>query len=240
MAIWIETFLSFFFPFFFFFGFQLGGAVNRQDFKCHLDKDGQYSRAKEYDYPSLAEISRLLQDHKVNLIFAVTEDRREEYELISDLLKEKARVATLADSSSNILEIIESSYHEIVSKLVLRDNSSEPLKLEYFSNCGKEDGESIIVNKAECDGIQEGQVYEFKVVFSMGSCPRNESLWVSKWICQRLSKYSQIFYIFFFSRVKKEKEGEKKKKGGGRSKNKWTVRFYANRSKVDNIYVTFR
>lgn len=168
------------FSLFFFFGFQLGGAVNRQDFKCHLDKDGQYSRAKEYDYPSLAEISRLLQDHKVNLIFAVTEDRREEYELISDLLKEKARVATLADSSSNILEIIESSYHEIVSKLVLRDNSSEPLKLEYFSNCGKEDGESIIVNKAECDGIQEGQVYEFKVVFSMGSCPRNESLWVSK------------------------------------------------------------
>ncbi|XP_046835815.1 integrin beta-nu [Vespa crabro] len=154
---------------------KLGGAVNRQDFKCHLDKNGQYSLAKEYDYPSLAEISRLLQDHKVNLIFAVTEDRREEYELISDLLKEKARVATLAANSSNILEIIESSYHEIISKLVLRDNSTNPLKLEYFSNCGRDD--SPIVNKAECNGIQEGQVYEFKVVFSMESCPRNESLW---------------------------------------------------------------
>lgn len=112
------------------------------------------------------------------MIFAVTEDRREEYELISDLLKEKARVATLAANSSNILEIIESAYHEIVTKLVLRDNSTNPLKMEYFSNCGRDD--VPIVNKAECDGIQEGQVYEFKVVFSMESCPRNESLWVSK------------------------------------------------------------
>lgn len=151
--------------------------MERQDFQCHIDDRGQYSLAKKYDYPSLAEVSRLLHEHKVNLIFAVTEDRRHEYELIVDLLKQQARVATLTHNSSNILEIIKSAYHEIVSKVVLRDNATDPLHLRYLSTCGNETNEKS--NTSECDGIQEGQVYEFKVVISTNECPRNESLWVS-------------------------------------------------------------
>lgn len=151
--------------------------MHRSDFQCHMDELGQYSMAKEYDYPSLSEVARLLQEHKVNVIFAVTEDRRHEYELIADLLKEHGRVATLTRNSSNILEIIESSYHDIVSKVVLRDNSTGPLRLEYFSACGEQAG--LESSTSECDGIQEGQVYEFKVVISVDECPRNESLWVS-------------------------------------------------------------
>lgn len=133
--------------------------------------------AKKYDYPSLAEVSRLLREHKVNLIFAVTEDRRHEYELIASLLKEQARVATLTRNSSNILEIIESAYHEIVSKVVLRDNATGPLHLKYLSTCGGKT--SMESDTSECDGIQEGQVYEFKIIVSVDECPRNESLWVS-------------------------------------------------------------
>lgn len=151
--------------------------MERQDFQCHIDERGQYSLAKRYDYPSLAEVSRLLHERKVNLIFAVTEDRRHEYELIADLLKQQARVATLTRNSSNILEIIESAYHEIVSKVVLRDNATGPLHLRYLSACGS--GTNVESSASECDGIQEGQVYEFKVVVSSGECPRNESLWVS-------------------------------------------------------------
>ncbi|XP_020300729.1 integrin beta-nu-like isoform X2 [Pseudomyrmex gracilis] len=153
---------------------KLGGVVDRPDFRCHIDEYGRYSLAKRYDYPSLAEISRLLRERKFNLIFAVTDDRRHEYELIADLLNEQARVATLTRNSSNILEIIESAYHEIVSKVVLRDNSTNPLRLSYFSTCGKG---MTAVESSECDGIQEGQVYEFKVVVSVSECPRNENLW---------------------------------------------------------------
>ncbi|XP_011864288.1 PREDICTED: integrin beta-nu isoform X1 [Vollenhovia emeryi] len=154
---------------------KLGGVVERQDFQCHLDERGQYSLAKKYDYSSLAEVSRLLHERKVNLIFAVTEDRRHEYELIANLLKQQARVATLTRNSSNILEIIKSAYHEIVSKVVLRDNATDPLHIRYLSACGSE--KSVESNTFECDGIQEGQVYEFKVIVSTGECPRNESLW---------------------------------------------------------------
>ncbi|XP_053982497.1 integrin beta-nu [Hylaeus volcanicus] len=147
---------------------KLGGAVSRQDLKCHLDEQKRYSLATKYDYPSLEEVWRLLQRKKVNLIFAVTEDRRPEYELMAALLEEKAEVATLTSNSSNILEIIENSYYKLISRVVLRDNSSSPLRLEYFSNCGGENA---------CDGVREGRQYDFKLVFSFDKCPRNESLW---------------------------------------------------------------
>lgn len=161
----------------------------RSDFQCHIDARGQYSLAEKYDYPSLAEVSRLLQERKINLIFAVTEDRRHEYELIAGLLREHARVATLTRNSSNILEIIESAYHDIVSKIVLRDNATEPLRLEYQSACGEPAG--TVRNSSECDGIQEGQVYEFKVVISVDKCPRNESLWVSHTAGRTMSRRSR-------------------------------------------------
>lgn len=152
--------------------------MERQDFRCHLNEHGEYSLSTKYDYPSLAEVSRLLQENKVNLIFAVTEDRRPEYEQIAGLLKEKANVATLTSNSSNILEIIETAYHELVTKVVLRDNSSSPLRLEYFSTCGKKNNRES--STSECDGIEEGEVYDFRVVLSFDKCPRNESLWVRK------------------------------------------------------------
>ncbi|XP_076648156.1 integrin beta-nu [Halictus rubicundus] len=151
---------------------KLTGTVARSDFKCHLDKDGMYSMSKTFDYPSLAEVSRLLKDNKVNLIFAVTENRRREYEHIADLLEEKARVATLAENSSNILQIIKSSYHDLITKVVLRDNSTGPLRVQYFSNCNKEDE----IERNECEDIEEGKDYDFKVVLSFDQCPRNESL----------------------------------------------------------------
>lgn len=150
--------------------------MKRQDFKCHLDGRGQYSLAAQFDYSSLAELSRLLQEQKINLIFAVTEDRRAEYELAAALLKKKARVATLTSDSSNILEIIESAYHEITSKVILQDNSSSPLRVEYFSKCGNANASEW--NTSECSGVQDGELYDFKVVLSLDRCPKDVNLWV--------------------------------------------------------------
>ncbi|XP_015600660.1 integrin beta-nu isoform X2 [Cephus cinctus] len=168
---------------------KLGGVVHRQDFMCYLNSDGEYSMATEFDYPSLAEISRLLQSHKVNLIFAIGEDHREEYENIAELLKEKAHVATLTGNSSNILEIVEQAYHEIVSKVILRDNSTGSFNVEYFSNCGVQDGPQMPTS--ECNGLLEGHVYNFDVKFSLKECPANESLWVRIY---NVSEVRQIFY----------------------------------------------
>lgn len=153
---------------------KLGGAIKRQDFKCHLNERGQYSLATEFDYSSLAELSRLLQEHKINLIFAVTEDRRNEYEETTKLLREKATVATLSNDSSNILEIIESAYRRITSKVILRDNSSSPLKIQYFSNCNEKNTSEW--NTSECDDIKQGKEYDFKAVLSFNKCPKDKKL----------------------------------------------------------------
>lgn len=134
--------------------------------------------ATKFDYCSLAELSRLLQEYKVNLIFAVTKNLLVEYHETAKLLKEKATVATLSSDSSNILEIIEKAYHEITSKVILRDNSLSPLQIKYFSNCGK--GNVSEWNTSECNNVQEGQVYDFKVVLSFDKCPKDKNLWVPK------------------------------------------------------------
>ena len=183
------------------FNFQLGGVINRPDFACHLNNEGEYTMSKIFDYPSLAEVSRLLQSRKVNLIFAVTEDRRQEYERIADLLEEKARVATLAANSANILEIIEKAYHEIVTRVVLRDNSIPELNIQYYSNCGKEGTKEIPTN--ECDELVEGKVYEFRVEFSLNECPQNRSLWVRRRnLISMIKEFKVLYETSFFCRNK--------------------------------------
>lgn len=153
---------------------KLSGVVKRHDFKCHLDERGLYTHSTEYDYPSLAEISRLLQERKVNLIFAVTKDSRRDYELIARLLRGKASVGTLSDDSSNILEIIESAYRQITSKVILHDNSTSPLRVEYLSNCGNDSVPEW--STFECDHVEEGRVYDFKAVLSFDKCPEDQNL----------------------------------------------------------------
>lgn len=134
--------------------------------------------SKVFDYPSLAEISKLLKRKKINLIFAVTEDRRSEYEQMSNLLKEKGRVATLAANSSNILEIIKQSYHDILTKVVLRDNSSALVDLRYYSTCGRDVKKEKMTS--ECGGVQEGNIYNFRIELSMKDCPKDQKLWVRR------------------------------------------------------------
>ncbi|XP_011300911.1 integrin beta-nu [Fopius arisanus] len=157
---------------------KLGGVVRKHDYSCHLDEAGEYSMSKVFDYPSLAEISRLLKQKKINLIFAVTEDRRLEYEQIASLLKEKGRVATLAANSSNILEIIKQSYHDILTKVVLRDNSSALIDLRYYTNCGKPGHVEKITS--ECSSIQEGMIYDFRIELSLNDCPKNQEFWTQR------------------------------------------------------------
>lgn len=45
--------------------FILGGATRKNDEQCHLDDNGYYSEAATYDYPSIAQIYRLLDYYKV-------------------------------------------------------------------------------------------------------------------------------------------------------------------------------
>lgn len=50
------------------YAFFSGGAIIRNDESCHLDDEGYYDGATIYDYPSIAQIYRLLELYKVSII----------------------------------------------------------------------------------------------------------------------------------------------------------------------------
>lgn len=56
------------------FSLILGGASLKSDEQCHLDKNGYYSEAAVYDYPSIAQVYRLLDKYKVNRTIFVDTD----------------------------------------------------------------------------------------------------------------------------------------------------------------------
>lgn len=44
-----------------------GGATRKNDGECHLDDNGYYTDSVLYDYPSIGQVYRLLDKHKVSV-----------------------------------------------------------------------------------------------------------------------------------------------------------------------------
>lgn len=89
---------------------QIGGIVQPNDGLCHLDDaSGMYTKAEKQDYPSLGQIGRLIKDHAINLIFAVTNEVAPVYSTFSQLL-EGSSVGELGPNSENIVDLIRTTY----------------------------------------------------------------------------------------------------------------------------------
>lgn len=52
------------------------------DGECHLDGEGYYTKSTEQDYPSIALLHQKIKEHRVNMIFAVTQRNRALYEQV--------------------------------------------------------------------------------------------------------------------------------------------------------------
>lgn len=93
------------------------------------------------------------------------------YDQIHELIPKFTYVGRLEEDSSNIIHLLKQGYAKIVSKLNLEDNSTSPLRLTYYSNCGQKNGK--FVETSTCKNAQIGEVYEFQVKFNLDSCPNN-------------------------------------------------------------------
>lgn len=94
----------------------LAGAskVNTKDL-CLMDSFGDHTDPLKYDYPSLGQIKRLLREHKVNLIVAVTEDKIKPYKRMEhDILEQEAFVGVLEKNSSNILQLVKTGFYDFI------------------------------------------------------------------------------------------------------------------------------
>lgn len=149
----------------------LGGAIKRNDEQCHLDDEGFYSESTDQDYPSLSQIVRVVQQNKINLIFAVPEKASAVYDALSSFI-DGSSVGTLAGDSSNIVQLVRDQYYKIRSEVVLKDNAPDFLKVSYKSSCLRGSSSKGLTNA--CDGIRVGDEIEFQVTVELERCPSDD------------------------------------------------------------------
>ena len=98
---------------------KLGGIVKPNDGSCHLDSKGVYTHSNDLDYPSVSQINHKVKENSVNIIFAVTEEQFNVYDLLQQNV-EGSSVGTLSNDSSNIVELVKAQYQ--VSILISESN----------------------------------------------------------------------------------------------------------------------
>ncbi|RWS29011.1 hypothetical protein B4U80_10561 [Leptotrombidium deliense] len=158
---------------------KLGGIIKRNDGQCHLDAQGYYTESIYQDYPSLSQINRAIVDNKINVIFSVPHEALGVYNTLSSLI-DGSVAGQLSEDASNVVELIQDNYKKIVSKIELRDNSSDSIEIEYFSRClnTRENAQKT----KSCDGIRFGQKIEFEVKLKLTDCKHqtfNETFLIS-------------------------------------------------------------
>lgn len=152
---------------------KLGGIVKPNDGFCHLDSDGRYyTESTNQDYPSLSQINHKIQENKVNIIFAVTENQVPVYERLSELL-EGSSAGKLESDSSNVVDLVRSQYDKITSAIEMKDNAGSDVQVTYYSSClgGPKQKTSM------CKGLKVGNNVTFEANIEILSCPKDRSKW---------------------------------------------------------------
>jgi len=152
---------------------KLGGIVKPNDGLCHLDSKGVYTHSNEQDYPSVSQINHKVKENSVNIIFAVTEEQFGVYDLLQQNV-EGSSVGTLSNDSSNIVELVKAQYQAITSSIEMKDNSTQYVKVNYYSNCVG-DGPMRQTNK--CSGLRVGSRVQFTAKIEVVKCPKDPREW---------------------------------------------------------------
>ncbi|KAI3365414.1 hypothetical protein L3Q82_010504, partial [Scortum barcoo] len=97
----------------------LSGILQRNNEKCHLNPQGQYTMDIYQDYPSIPTLVRLLGKHNIIPIFAVTNHSYTYYQKLKEYFP-IAEVGLLQEDSSNILQVLETAFESIRSKMSIR------------------------------------------------------------------------------------------------------------------------
>ncbi|NXG51545.1 ITB4 protein, partial [Psilopogon haemacephalus] len=134
----------------------LAGILARNDEHCHLDTHGTYVYDTKQDYPSVPTLVRLLGQHNIIPIFAVTNHSYSYYEKLHKYFP-ISEIGVLQEDSSNIVELLRTAFERIRSKMDIRaDFVPRALKTEFTSS---------VYEKTESGSfhITRGEVGKFQV-----------------------------------------------------------------------------
>ncbi|XP_055556770.1 integrin beta-4 isoform X5 [Falco cherrug] len=115
----------------------LAGILARNDEQCHLDTNGTYVYDIKQDYPSVPTLVRLLGQHNIIPIFAVTNHSYSYYEKLHKYFP-ISEIGVLQEDSSNIVELLRTAFERIRSKMDIRaDFVPKAMKTEFTSSMYK-------------------------------------------------------------------------------------------------------
>lgn len=132
-----------------------------------------------YNLVFCSQINRKVQEHHVNIIFAVTEGQFHIYnQLTGDSnntfsLIEGSSAGKLESDSSNVVQLIEDEYKKITSAIELKDNATSDVSITYTSACLGNRKEQTNV----CKGLRVGDEVVFDLKIQLESCPSNRNEW---------------------------------------------------------------
>uniref|UniRef100_A0A672V4F6 Integrin beta n=1 Tax=Strigops habroptila TaxID=2489341 RepID=A0A672V4F6_STRHB len=134
----------------------LAGILARNDEHCHLDANGTYVYDTKQDYPSVPTLVRLLGQHNIIPIFAVTNHSYSYYEKLHKYFP-ISEIGVLQEDSSNIVELLRTAFERIRTKMDIRaDFVPKAMKTEFTS---------LMYEKTESGSfhITRGEVGKFNV-----------------------------------------------------------------------------
>lgn len=151
----------------------IGGIIKKNDKKCHLNEEGDFTASLDFDYPSLEEIYRELLRSKISVIFAVTSDVIHHYDQIREVMSEITSVGQLAADSSNILHLVENGYKNATRRAQFKDNAPDYVKVEYRTTCGGKFDKPR--ETSYCDNIEIGNEYIYDIGITLLRYPEDET-----------------------------------------------------------------
>ncbi|XP_032823004.1 integrin beta-4 isoform X2 [Petromyzon marinus] len=136
----------------------LAGILKRNDEQCHLTPDGDYTEGEAQDYPSVPTLVRLLGKNNIIPIFAVTQHAIEWYTSLAKFFPDST-YGELQEDSSNIIQLLQSSFKALRSKLQLQaEGLPRYLKAEFLQVAadGTEKDASVV-------NATPGQIVNYRV-----------------------------------------------------------------------------
>ncbi len=135
-----------------------------------------------------------MKENSVNIIFAVTEEQFQVYNLLKDNI-EGSSAGTLSSDSSNVVELVKGQYEVPISELAtlhsrtplswctfqaitssieMKDNATGAVRVTYFSSC-MGDGPPRQTN--QCSGLRVGSKVQFTAKIEVVKCPKDPRDW---------------------------------------------------------------
>lgn len=150
---------------------KLAAILEPNQETCQL-VGNKYSKSNVWDYPSVGQIARKLEEQNIQPIFAVTKKMESVYKSLSQLIP-KSAVGVLSEDSGNVVKLILDAYNNLTSEVIMTHDSLPTfISVKYASNCK---GGEMLSDRGRCDNVAIGQKVAFEVTVTAERCIKNQT-----------------------------------------------------------------